>query len=718
MAVLNKIRQQSLVLILVIAMALFAFILSGIFDGSSKFSSSSQDTVATINGVDIMRDDFMRRVDNRQRQLGSRSSSVQTMNNVWNQELRKVIMKTEFEELGLSVEKDEMRELLKTNFASYPEFLNADGVFDENKLNEFIANLKEISPNRVPLGTFQLNYGEWVTNEKSIAVGAQEKAYYNMIKAGVGATVAEAEVEYMSDVATRDLSFVYVPYTTINDSLIDVSKSDISTFINAHKEDYKVDATRDINFVEFKEVASVKDEENIKNRILELLNDRVDSEERNGVVYTDSITGLLNTTNIEDFVNANSDIKYNDNFVLKSALPAAFRDSIYNLNVGEYFGPYKDANHFKLTKVIAERQLPDSVRVRHILIPHIGANSAKPDVTRTAEEAEKTADSVLTIVKANPSKFPELVTALSSDAGSLENGGEYDYHPMNQMVKPFNDFEFENEIGDIEVVKTVFGYHIIEILGQKNKSRAIKVATIAHQIEPSDETIDEVFNTVSKFEIALQDGDFQELAKERNLVVKPVNFKVLDENIPGLGNQRQIVRWAFEDGNEVGDYKRFSISGGGYVVVQLTKINKEGLMNVESASASVLTKIRKEKKAKLIRAKITATTVAEVAENQSQTRRTAAAVNIKNPTLAGAGREPLVIGAAFGLKEGETSKLIDGEKGVFLVEVTKINEGTKLDNYAAILKRLSATRAGAAQTKVYNALKEAADIEDNRSNFY
>jgi parvulin-like peptidyl-prolyl isomerase len=373
-----------------------------------------------------------------------------------------------------------------------------------------------------------------------------------------------------------------------------------------------------------------------------------------------------------------------------------------------------------LTKIVAESKMPDSVKVRHILIPFIGANSADPSVTVTLEQAKKTADSVLAIVKSNRSKFPELVTALSSDKGSVEKGGEYDFHPQNTMIKDFNDFEFENKIGDIGVVETVFGFHIIEILNQKNMQRAIKVATLAQEIEPSEKTINEVFNQVSKFEIAANEDDYQAIAKEKSLTVKPVNtIKVLDENIPGLGNQRQIVRWAFEEDAKVGDIKRFNLASGGYAMVQLAAKNKEGLMSVASASASALPAIRNEKKAKMIRERISATTLEAIAEAEKQQVKTANGINMKNPTLSGAGREPKVIGTAFGLAEGATSGLIDGAKGVYIIQVTKITPATGTDNaYQAAANRLGTTKSGAVSAKLYNALKEASEIEDNRADHF
>ena len=175
------------------------------------------------------------------------------------------------------------------------------------------------------------------------------------------------------------------------------------------------------------------------------------------------------------------------------------------------------------------------------------------------------------------------------------------------------------------------------------------------------------------------------------------------------------MRWAFDEDTDERDYKNFSISGFGFIVAKLVEKNEEGLMSVEDASITVLPEIRKEKKAKMIREKITATSVDDIAKNNGQSPRTAAAVTIKNTTLSGAGVEPKVVGAAFGLKEGATSKPIDGEKGVYVVEVTKVNEATELENYAPIMNRLNSERRNTVQTKVYQALEKAADIEDNRA---
>jgi len=716
MAILNKIRQRGLFLVIVIAMALFSFVLSGLFKNNGGFSNKAQNVIATINGVDIERDEFMSKVEIAQRQLGGQGTSTQAMNRVWDQEVRKSIMEGQYNKLGLVVERDQMRDLLKLSLASFEEFKDADGLFDENKLNEFIANLKAIAPESSILGGSPINYEAWTNYESTISSGGRQQTYFNLVKAGVIGTLAEGELDYKLENDKVDTKFVQIPYSSIPDSTVTVSKSDITNYINKNKSKYEVDASRDIQFVQFKEEASLEDEANIKTNLLALLDDRVEYNESSK--SNDTIIGFKNTSDNETYVNANSAIKYNNNFVFKSQLRTEVADSLYNLNSGDIYGPYKQDKYYMLSKIVEEKQMPDSVKVRHILIPFAGATRADASIIKTDAQAKKTADSIFSVIKSNRSKFVKLLD-LSSDKVSNEKNGEIEFAYSAGLAPEFKDFSFENKTGDLGVVKTSFGYHIIEILEQKNKQRALKIATIAQEIEPSEQTIDKIFNQTSKFEIAVSSQDFQEVAKESNYSVKPVsNIGVLDESIPGLGNQRAIVRWAFEEETKVGDIRRFNIQGGGYAVVMLSAKSNAGLMSTEKASVTALPEIRKEKKAELIRSRITSTTLEDIAASENQTVKTALAVNMKNPTLSGAGREPKVIGTAFGLAEGVTSKLIDGNLGVYIIQTTKITPADALPNYQAGANRIGTTKTNAINTALYNALKEASEIEDNRATFY
>jgi len=214
------------------------------------------------------------------------------------------------------------------------------------------------------------------------------------------------------------------------------------------------------------------------------------------------------------------------------------------------------------------------------------------------------------------------------------------------------------------------------------------------------------------------DAVFTDLAKESEYVVRPVNkIKALDENLPGLTNQRTIVQWAFNEDTEIGDIKRFNINNG-YAVVQLTAAYKEGVMSVEDASASILPKVRKERKAAQIIGQHQGKSMEDLAKDTNVAMSNATALTVKSPTIPGAGREPAIVGAAYAMVEGETSGLIEGETGVFMVTVTKKEAAATLDNYSTYANTLKASSATRVNTAVFDALKEASEIEDNRAVFY
>ena len=714
MAILNKIRQRSLFLILVIAMALFSFVLADLFKNTDGFSSKSQSVIATINGKDIERDDFMAKVENAQRQFAGSLTNTQAMNRVWDEEVNNTILEAQYDALGISVERDQMRDLLKLGLASYEEFKNENGVYDENKLNEFIANLKAISPETVLLGGSPINYEGWTNYESNMATTGKQQTYFNMVKAGLIGTLAEGEVDYKLENDKVDFKYVRVPFTSIPDSTITVSKSDITKYVKEHKAQYEVDESRDIRFVEFKEAASLEDETDIKNELIKLLDDREEYIEASQ--STETVIGFKNTTDDESFLAEHSAVKLFNDYMFKSNLPIEQADSIWSLNKGELYGPYKNNNMFMISKVIDVKQIADSVKVRHILTPFVGAVQAGPDVVKTDEQAKAIADSILNIIKSNRAKFTDLLE-LSSDLVSNQNDGEIEFAYTAGMAPEFKAYSFDNKVGDVDVVRTDFGYHIIEILSQGNKQKAIKVGNLSRTIEASDATVDRVFNETSKFEIAVADKNFSEVANESDFTVKPVSaVRALDEAIPGLGSQRPIVRWAYEDGVKVGDVKRFNIQGG-YAIVQLTAINEEGLMSTEKASVTALSAIRKEKKAELIKARISGATLEDIASSESQTIQTALSVNMKTPTVSGAGSEPKVVGTAFGLSEG-VSQPIAGNSGVFVIQVTKLTPAVGLPNYQAAANRIGNAKSATVNTALLNALKEAAKIDDNRATFY
>ncbi len=715
MAVLNKIRQRSIFLIIVIALALFSFVIGDIFTNLES-SSAADSAIATINGVDVERNEFMNKVENIQRQSNGSMTNTQAMNRAWENEVRAKVMQSQYDALGLSVERDYMRNLLEQNLGSFEEFKNEAGLFDQDKLNEFIANLKSIAPETTTLGGSVIDYKSWTNFEQNVAISGVQQAYFNMVKSGITGTLTEGELDYQLENDKVDMKYVQIPYSSVADSTISVKTSEIKAYMKRFPKKYEVEASRDLVFVEFKEEASLADEQAIQADLSALIPDR---EEFNEVANaTQTIVGFKNTKDNAEFVNSYSADNYNDNYVFKSSFASDQADKISGLAEGEIYGPYKESGFYKLSKMVSLKRIPDSVKVRHILTPFVGSTRADASVTKTESEAKTTADSIYKVLKRNRSKFKSLLS-LSSDKVSNEKDGVIEFAYTAGFAPEFKAYSFENPEGSLGVVRTDFGYHVIEILGQGTLQQAYKVATISQAIEPSVETVDEVFKNKSKFEIAVADANFENVAAENNYEVRPVSsVKELDENIPGLGAQRAIVRWAFDDSANEGDFKSFNTTAGGFVVVKLTGVNTAGLMSTESGSVTALPEIRKEKKAEIIKGRISATTLDEIATAEGQTIKTAVAVNMKNPTLSGAGREPLVIGTAFGLEEGATSGLISGNSGVYAVQVTKVTAAAALPSYQAAANRVGKAKENAVNTQLYNALKDAAEIEDNRAVFY
>lgn len=705
MAILGNIRKRTTVLILIIGLALFAFVISGIFTadgGGAKIGSS----VAEINGEDLSIDEFRQKVEQSSRRYGANFSSTQLVNTVYEQEVRSTLLNQQFEDLGITIESDQIVEFAKTTgYAQIPDFQDENGIFNAEIFKSAIADWKVNDP---------LRYDAWLQDEKNIMQAAKEQLYFNLVKAGAGATLNEGKFDYNLTNNKVDMQYVRVPYTSIADSTIQVSKQEIEAYVKEHEADYKQDKARDVRFVFFEEKPSLEDETAVKNGIVALLDDTV--EYNASTDQNDTISGFRNTTDLAAFLDRNSDSKYDTIFRAKKELPAVAADSLMSLSVGQIYGPYRDGDFFKLSKMVA-RKPNGSVKASHILFAYEGATRANPEIKRTKEEAETEAKKILIEAKKEDAVFANLARD-NSDGPSAPRGGDLGYFQEGIMADEFNDFSFGNPVGTVGLVETEFGFHIIRV---DDKEDIVKVATLSREVESSEETVNTLFTEATKFEMASIDADandFSDIAKESDFTVRPVNkIKEMDENLPGLGSQRAIVQWAFNDDTKVGAIKRFDLASG-YAVVQLTKKYKEGLMSSEDASATALPKIRKEQKAAQIIAANKGKSLEELASTNNVTVSNASALTMKSPTIPGAGREPFVVGSAFTLEEGGSSDLLKGETGVFMVKVTKKTPAATIDNFSTYANTLSTSNANRVNSAVYNALKDGAEIEDKRATFY
>jgi len=720
MAILSKIRDRSMFLILIVGLALFAFVL----DPSSItnfFSSTKVNAIGQINGEDVDREEFARQVEAYRSQSGGRATQMQSVNAVWNSMLSEKVFQSQLEKAGIVVGEKDIWDAMTAlpEIQNSPLFKNEINLFDEEKLKEYIANMKD----EAEAGNTQA-WLNWLATEKNIKHNLERRAYTSLVSAGLGASLEEGERDYNFSNTKMDAQFVFVPYSTIPDSLSIISKDEIKKYLEKNSKRFKSEASRSLQFVKFDILPSEADDLAVKTEVESFINDR--EEYSNAAKSKVQIAGLKNATDYEAFLNDNnSDLSIDNNYKFKSQVSANIAEEVFEGSVGDVFGPYKQNGYYKISKIVETLKLPDSVNSSHILISYAGATRSTS--TKTKEAAKKTADSIYSLVKRSKDRFKAISDELNDDTVSKGKDGSLGWIRKDQAFssfdKDFANYIFKNKAGSIDVVETAFGYHIIRIDEQTKLEKVVKLATFSRLIEASEETENSIFEQAETLAANLAVGkDLSELAKESNFKVQSaVNLKALAENIPGLGTQRQIVTWAFNKDRELKDSKRFDVDVNGkrgYAVVALNGKNEEDGLVVNS---DILLRIRPElvnkKKASLIKDKMNGTTLEDIAKNSNVTVRNASAVTLASPLLSGVGNEPSVVGAMSTLKLDEISDKIDGEKGVFVVKVTKRDSATELENYDTFRKKMEVKLKGRSY-QLYKVLEEAADVKDNRSKFF
>jgi peptidyl-prolyl cis-trans isomerase D len=695
MAVLSKIRQRSLLLIFVIGFCLLAFVVGDLIN-SGGFKQTSK-YVGSINGEDISFEDFRSKVDAVEKG-GQGISSSQAANQVWEQEVSLALLTEQFEKLGIRVGESQILDVLKQSqdIGQNPQFQNAAGQFDYQKYKEFFQSNPEL--------TTQLR-----ERETQAAINAKYQIYSTMLKAGLITTEAEGKLQYEMESDKVTFDYVAFPFSNIKDSEVPVSNDEIVAYMRKNEKKFKADETRELQFVVIDDKPSKEDEEEVKKNITALLSPRVVFNETTG--KNDTIKGFKDITNNQEFVDANSDVKYDSTYVTKNNLPAQFADQLYNLPTGEVFGPYIYNGYYAISKSLGKKA-GASAKASHILVSYAGSKIPNPAITRTKEEAKAKADDLFKQIQANPAILESLVATNSDDQGSLQTRGEYDNIVPGQMVKPFNDFVFNSPIGKVGLVETEFGFHIVKVLDKRD---AVRLATIAQRIEPSEATSDDIFKKATKIEMEAKDKDFATVVKSLGLTVASANVKALDENFGSFTNQRQVVRWAYNKETSEGDVKRFNVPNGN-LIVKLKKINEEGLMAISDAKPIVEPILKNQKKTEKIKQIMKGATLEEAAKAAKVSVANATDITLQNPNLLGFGAEPKVVGTAFATAPNKVSDLIEGRAGVFKLQTKSVVKAPAIKNYDAYTSRLKAM-SGASLGRIIPALKDKAKIKDNRLDF-
>ena len=704
MALLGKIREKSIFLIIVIGLALFAFVISGAL-GTGNSDSISNEPIGTINGKEIPLDNFRFMVEQTERNFGL--TTMQAVDNVWKQYIRNFVFEDQFEILGIDAGRDQIEQVVSSteSIINDERFINEAGFFDFGLFTDFIVQMKNSNPQA---------YESWKQQELSIISSAKENIYFDLIKSSIAVTPKDAEIFHHLENDNIDIEYVKYPYSQISDTIFNLSDQDIENYIDKNQDKYTRNKSRSIEYVSFFENATEKDIKDIRESLSNLTEDKYEYNDVSKL--TDTIVGFYNTRYLNDFINRYSDEEFDSIYLTKGKLPSDYAEILFNLKSGESFGPYKDINSFKISKLI-DKKKNGSIRASHILISHNESNRKPPNVNRTKDEAKRVANNLFRQVLRNNSKFESLAEEFS-DGPSKSSGGDLGFFTEKQMEPAFFSFVKKNRIGKIGLVETSFGFHIIKIV---DKEDLVLLASLTKNIVPSEKTSNEVFKNATQFEMNSLNDNFQNAAREGNHKVRFVpNINKLDENLPGLpSSQRRVIQWIFDDSREVGEIKKFDLSFGGYVVVKLKNINYEGVADIDEVREEITRELINKKKANLIiNENSNLTTLEEFAGKNKLEIITANAINQKSGTIVGSGDEPFIVGKAFGLEEFEISKLLIGKSGVYKLKIIKKSIAEDLLDYSDLALKLESEERKNLPSLIISALENTAEIKDNRSIFY
>ena len=703
MATLQSIRDRGGVLVaIIIGLALLAFIL-GDFMGKKGGRSREYYEIAEIAGKSITSQDFEKKINNLTeiyKLTGNGIIDESTSENIreqsWQQLIHEIILDDEYKELGLGVCDDELFDLIQGNnphpFVRQMFTDPQTGRMNKPALINFLKNMDNDPTQKA----------YWLFMEDEIVNDRYSTKYTNLVSKGLYPTHNQAVIEFNESNKKVDFSYFVERFNTVSDSAVTVNSKDLENYFEEHKDDYKQSPARTIEYVIFSVEPSEADISENEKWINGIKSEFEEAED------------------VKEFVNLTADTRFEDINHTPDEFPEIIRGFIDTAELGEVYGPYFENETYKLAKIAEINYLPDSVHVRHILIS-AGQN-------RSFSTAESTADSLKTLI-GNGANFNTIAITFSEDQGSAQLGGDLGWFREGQMVKPFNDACFQGKTGDLTIVKTQFGFHIIEILEKGNNVKKIIVGIVDRKLEPSSTTYQNIYAEAGRFAGLNNTYEkFKETVSNEGYDKRTANdLKPTDKEIPGLDSPSSIIRSVFE-GNEneiVLDFNKKAVFelGDQFAVVYLTDVKKEGFSKLEDVESDIRLNVMKEKKALKIIEKLKAAmgeteTIEELARNLGVNIETATGISFNSFSIPGAGIEPQVIATAVNSDQDILTGPVKGNNGVYIITVTNITNTEETDDLTAILYRLKSTYNSRAGYEAFEALKENAGIVDKRYKFY
>lgn len=700
MSVIQKIRDKYAVWIIVlICLAIVSFLLQDVFFGRSGGFGQSN-VVGKVNGVELTNTDYQNRIEFTQEQMRQRMPG-QTFDEeaqqyfreeAWNGFLRENIMAEQYEALGITVSD---AELVSAYDAKNPhplvrqQFTNPQtGEFDPAYHQQINQQAKQDPNTRAQLLMFEQNIVEYQKNLK----------YYSLINKGIYYPKWLAKVQQEDASKNANIGYVQVPYSTIADSTIKPTDSELNKYIQDNKGMFEVPEGRKIEYVSFDVIPTAADS-------------------AAALADLQKLKAEMDTTpDVAQFVKLNSEYNQYDGFVSRRAIQVPNKDSIIDLPEGGSFGPYVDGNMLVYAKLLQRKNMADTVKLRQVVIyAQPGADSI----------AKRRADSVEAVIRGG-GDIAAIATAISEDPNAKQNGGEVTLAPHTDVPAEFAEiktFAFEGATGAVKTVKLPIGYVVVKITEQKNIGPALKIAYLGKRVDASSASSNEQLTAANEFASGNTSREqFEKSVQQKGLDKKIAeNIQPMDFVLPGLGSSREIVNWAYNaKKNEVS--RVFSLEDR-FVVAVLTSIREKGTAPLDEVRPTVEAEVRKQKKAEQIIAKLgTPATLDAAAKATNQPVLTADGINFASSYAPALNFEPRVIGAAFNKAWGtaKVSAPIQGQAGVFVIHV---NNYTNADLQGIDYTQQSQAFEGSMQQLVQqqlfqSVLKKNSNVKDNRAEFF
>ena len=708
MQIIQNIRDKGAVItIIAISLALIAFILMDA--KKDKSGPSSGDIIGKVNGTAIDQAEFSKKVrmleTQEEQQSGQRPSntrSAQIREQVWNQIVAERVFYAEASKLGIEFTSKELDNILKSDDQTNPLMQDkgmvdpATGKLDMSKVSQALANIKKMNGEQWD----QVN-AQVIEPQKLTSVSTK---YFALLNASAYYPSWMEGQDEKENKSFATISYVQIPYQAITDSTIKVTDAEIEKYVQNHKDLFKQEAGRMISYIGFSELPSKADSAKTLQAVESLK------------------TEFTNEQNVKTFLARNAtSIDFDTNYIAKSKVKTRFLDSIIKLPAGQVYGPYVEGKDYVLAKILGTKTIPDSANARHILIATVNAQTGEPVLEDSI--AKKRADSVFAAIKGG-ANFAQLALQYSSD-GSKDKGGDLGTFAYGAMVPEFNKFCFEKPVGSMDVVKTQFGYHIIDLKSQKGASPAYKIAYMAKEIFASEETINNASNEAIRLS-AEKDAKKLDAYVQKNGLQKitvPTLIKENDGQIGQMQDARQLVRWVFEA--KKGDVSDPMPVGDQFIVAIVDNIYKEGTQDVATARPLVENTIKEEKKGEeIIKALGASPTLESAAAKYSKEILVAGAdssITFKSQIINAIGNEPKLIGAIFNKANlNKVAAPIAGKSGVYVFKTDSINEKAVNPSEDINQTRNQETAAlrTSAVTNWFEGLRKKATIKDNRSKFF